>query len=268
MLSNFDAAKFDSAASMHAIAGRRTAVSWVIAACRALPRASMRTLRAALPQRCTLCAAPSGDALLCPGCARQMPRVDAACPQCALPSPASATCGACLAKPPAYATATAAWTYAFPVDRLLQAFKYGGSLALAEPFALALADRVRSAVLPDRLIALPLSAQRQRLRGFNQAHEIARRVSSRLGIPQLHALRRAKDSPPQAGMSQELRRCNVRGAFEATRSLDGLAVALIDDVMTTGATLAAAAVAARDAGARRVDVWVVARTLPSAQQSH
>jgi ComF family protein len=232
-----------------------------------LPRASLRFLRAALPQRCILCVAPSGDALLCTGCAQSMPRIAAACPRCALASPGGATCGACLAKPPFYATAIAAWAYAFPADRLLQAFKYGGRLALADTFAHALAQRAGAAAPPDALIALPLSVQRQRVRGFNQAHEIARRVSARTGIPLLHALRRAKDSPPQAGMSLAQRKRNVRGAFEATRPLAGLAVALVDDVMTTGATLAEAARAACDAGARRVDAWVVARTLPPAQRS-
>lgn len=270
MLSNFGAGKFDNAvdgmAGIPAGFARCVTVACGTAA-RAWPRASVRILRAALPQRCILCVAPSGDALLCAGCAQSMPRIAAACPRCALPSPSGETCGACLAKPPFYATAIAAWTYAFPADRLLQAFKYGGRLALADTFAHALAQRAGAAAPPDGLIALPLSVQRQRARGFNQAHEIARRISARTGVPLLHALRRTKDSPPQAGMSLAQRKRNVRGTFEATRPLAGLAVALVDDVMTTGATLAEAALAAREAGARRVDAWVVARTLPPAQRS-
>jgi len=226
-------------------------------------------LRAALPQTCTLCMASSGDALLCAGCEREMPRVIDACSVCASPSPAGYTCGACLATPPPFAATIAAWRYAFPADRLLHALKYGGRLALADPCADALAEAIasRNAPLPDRICALPLSAPRQRVRGFNHAQEIARHVASRVGIPLCRDLRRVRDSPPQAGLALAARLRNVRGAFEAAPALAGLAVAIVDDVMTTGATLAAAAAAARSAGARRVDAWVVARTPPPVRRS-
>jgi ComF family protein len=254
MLSNFDTVEFDSATARCGRAAQRGG-----AFCIAL-------LRAALPQACTLCAAPSGDALICPDCANELPRVVAACPRCALPATNGERCGACLAAPPPYAATIAAWQYRFPVDRLLHAFKYGGRLALAEPLAIALADAVsaRGAPWPDRLLALPLSARRQRARGFNHAREIARRVASRTGVPLGPGLRRVRDTPPQAGLAQAARVRNVRRVFEAS-PLTGLTVAIVDDVMTTGATLGAAAAAARDAGAARVEAWVVARTLPPAQ---
>ena len=95
-------------------------------------RALATLLRAALPQACTLCVALSGDALVCDACAAGMPRVVAACPRCALPSPAGQVCGACLVAPPPQASTIAAWRYEFPADRLLQAFKYRAALALAE----------------------------------------------------------------------------------------------------------------------------------------
>lgn len=250
MLSNGGKMKFDIARAYRAPGTRRAA------------DALRAVLRRALPQACTLCAAACDDAMLCAACAMQMPRIANACPQCALPSPDSLLCGACLANAPPYAATIAAWRYAFPSDQLLQAFKYGGRLALAEPFAMALCRAVHAMPMPDRLIAMPLSKRRQCERGFNHAHEIARRLSSLTGVPLERAFRRTRDGPPQAGLTLQERARNVRDAFEATASLAGLSVAIVDDVMTTGATLAAAATAARAGGAVRVEVWVVARTLP------
>ena len=252
MLSNAGKVKFDIARACRALDPHRAA------------DALGAVLRRALPQACTLCAAASDNAMLCVACATRMPRIADACPQCALPSPGNRSCGACLATPPPYAATIAAWRYAFPADRLLQAFKYGGRLALAEPFAQALCDAVhaRAMPMPDRLVAMPLSRARQRARGFNHAHEIARRVSSLTGVRLERALRRTRDAPPQAGLTLRERARNVRDAFVATQSLAGRSVAIVDDVMTTGATLAAAAIAARAAGAVRVEAWVVARTPP------
>ena len=249
MLSNADTTEFDSA--------RPVMRARVAAAC-------AHALRAALPQTCALCADPSGDALLCAACIREMPCGGESCPRCASASPAGAICGACLVAPPPQATTIAAWRYAFPVDRLLHAFKYRGRLGLAEPLADAIIAAVtaRGAIVPDRIVAVPLARSRQRVRGYNQAQEIARRVSSRLGVPLANGLRRVRDAPPQAGSGVAARSRNVRGAFAATMRHDGLAVAIVDDVMTTGATLAAAAAAVRDAGATRVEAWVVARTPP------
>ncbi|HET8586221.1 MAG TPA: ComF family protein [Casimicrobiaceae bacterium] len=246
MLSNREKWKFDNA---HAMFGE--AIVRVGDACRAL-----------LPPRCALCAAPCTSSLLCASCTADMPVVEPACPRCALATPDASTCGRCLAAPPPYASTVAAWRYAFPVDRLLQRFKYGGDLALAEPLGDALA---RAVVVrgerPDAIVAMPLSRARQRHRGFNHAHEIARRVARVLDVPQDAGLVRTRDAPPQAGLAWRERKRNVRGAFVASRC-EGRTVAIIDDVMTTGATLDAAARAVLSAGARRVDAWVVARTPP------
>jgi ComF family protein len=181
-----------------------------------------------------------------------------------LPAPAGSVCGECLARPPPFAAAVAGWTYAFPVDQLIHAFKYGGQLALAEPLAAALLDAVirRARAPPDVIVALPLSVARQRERGFNQAAEIARRVARAVNRPLVSGLARARDAPPQAALAWNERARNVRGAFVGQPCLAGKRVAIVDDVMTTGATLASAARAARRAGAVAVEAWVVARTLP------
>ena len=173
-------------------------------------------------------------------------------------------CGACLGRPPPFDAAVAAWAYAFPIDRLLHALKYGGSLALAEPFgqALASAAATRNDCRVDALVPLPLSTARQRERGFNQAYEIARHVAAHLGVPLVRGLARIRDSAPQATLAWDARVRNLRGAFAANVSVRGRHVAIVDDVMTTGATLAAAANALRRAGACRVEAWVVARTPP------
>jgi ComF family protein len=265
MLSNFAVPKFDSATT-HVL--RRLRAGW---------RTGTDFARRALPQACMLCATPSGTALMCAMCCADMPRTDVACPRCALPcarikgtsdgdgkSTTGLTCGACLARPPPFSLTIAAWRYGFPADRLLQAFKYGAALALADVFARALFDAVveRHAPVPDRIAAVPLALARQRQRGFNQAQEIARVVSSLTGVALLRGLRRSRDSLPQEGLTRAARAANVRRAYVCETSLEGTTIALIDDVMTTGATVAAASKALLEAGASRVDAWVVARTPP------
>jgi ComF family protein len=229
--------------------------------------ATLRSIIArALPQVCALCADRSGDAMVCAPCMNALPPLPPACPVCAAPSPASAVCGACLKRPPKFAATLAACAYLFPLDRLVQALKYEHRLALAEPLGDALAAaalRVPDSIArPDALIALPLAPARQRERGFNQSVEIARVVGRRTGLPLVTGLVRTGDAPAQATLPWAQRRRNVRGAFACATSFAGQHVAVVDDVMTTGATLEAAAAALVRSGAARVDAWVVARTLP------
>lgn len=229
-------------------------------------RRAIVAARNALPQRCELCAAASASELVCAACARELPRLGAACPVCALPTAGGEVCGHCLSHPPAFAATLAAFVYAFPVDRLIHAFKYQGRLALAEWCAGAiLAERERAGASrrPDLLIALPLARERQRERGYNQASEIARVVSARSGIVLARSgTSRVRATPPQAALPWSERAKNVRGTFVCDIDLAGAAVAVIDDVMTTGASLAEFAKVLRSAGAARVENWVVARTLP------
>jgi ComF family protein len=223
----------------------------------------------ALPQRCELCVGVSGTALVCGACMRDLPWLPRACPVCALPSGGS-VCGHCLRDPPAFDATIAAFLYAFPIDRLIHSLKYQGRLALAEWCADAILARRELAnrgvgSRPDRLIALPLAVLRQRERGYNQALEIARVIGARTGIPLLsRGLSRVRATPPQAALPWTERAKNVRGAFACDIDLSGLAIALVDDVMTTGASLAEAAKVLKASGAVSVENWVVARTLPPA----
>ena len=218
-----------------------------------------------LPQRCALCGAAAEWSALCETCRLAMPVLPPCCPVCAQPSPAGAACGECVHKPPRFAATVAAHAYAFPVDRLIQALKYEHRLELALPLGDALADAVRRAPASlegvEAIVPLPLSRTRQRERGFNQAIEIGRIVARRTDLPLAPLLSRTAHAPPQASLPWRERRRNVRRAFACNHDLGGRHVAVLDDVMTTGATLDAAAAALVAAGAARVDAWVVARTL-------
>lgn len=216
-----------------------------------------------LAQDCFVCGGRSGRDLLCPGCGRELPRLaEPLCPVCGLPSPGGAVCGGCLKNPPQFDATAALYCYAFPIDRLVQALKYGGRLPLAGFFAGALAARLDSTGI-DCVVPLPLHRRRLRERGFNQAMEIARPLARRLGLPLLaSACGRELDSAPQAGLPWQARSGNVRGVFDCTLDLSGRSVAVVDDVMTTGATLNEFARTLKNHGAARVTNWVVARTLP------
>jgi ComF family protein len=229
-------------------------------------RGALDATRLALPQRCELCAGPSGMDLVCAACMRDLPRFIHACPVCAMPEPGNAICGRCLAEAPPFDATLAAFAYAYPVDRLIQAFKYQGRLALADWCAAAIvAARQRTAApAPDGILFMPLAEERQRERGFNQAAEIAHAVAARLRAPLIQTgFRRIRATAPQAALPWAARAANVRGAFACTRGLTGMRIAVIDDVMTTGATLAEFARTLKANGAARVENWVVARTPPS-----
>lgn len=146
---------------------------------------------------------------------------------------------------------------------MLQRYKYQHRLHLAEPFADMMLETLHEQPSPDLIIPMPLHAIRLRERGFNQSLEIARYLAKRLELPlETAAVVRAKLSPPQASLPLKARVKNVRHAFACTRRFDGLRIALVDDVMTTGASLNALAKAIKDAGAEQVECWVLARTLP------
>ncbi len=178
----------------------------------------------------------------------------------AVESPAP-VCGACLGSPPPVAATRAAFVYGFPVDRLLPRLKFHQGLAAGRLLSQLAADAFAAADRPQALVPIPLHRARLRARGYDQALELARPLASALELPlRDDLLQRARHTAPQSRLDAGARRRNLRGAF-TVRAHAPLPthVALFDDVMTTGATLHAAAHALRRAGVARVDAWVCAR---------
>jgi ComF family protein len=219
-------------------------------------------LRALLPLRCVFCGGAARGADLCQGCLDDLPgRLRPRCPVCAIPEPAAQTCGACLRDPPAYSRTVAAADYAFPLDAAVARLKYGPDLSLLAPLAHLIAGAVRLAPAADIVVPMPLSAAALRARGFNQATELARLVVPELNTAlSVHGAARTRDTARQAALPFGQRTQNVRGAFACDGSVAGLRVAILDDVMTTGATVGELARTLRRAGAVDVTVWVLART--------
>jgi len=178
------------------------------------------------------------------------------------------TCGACLRSPPVFERAVAAVDYAFPWDRLIIDLKFHGQVELAQPLAELLVAAVRgegAADTVDVVLPVPLAPRRLAERGFNQAWEIARRVAKALDLPAEPArLRRPLDSAHQADLPRAQRAVNLRNAFlvePADRAaLRAKRIALVDDVLTTGATARSACASLLHAGAAAVQVWTIART--------
>jgi ComF family protein len=210
---------------------------------------------------CFLCRG-AARGILCPACDADLPRLAGTlCPRCALPSPGSAVCGRCLADAPRYDATVAALAYRFPADTLVHALKFRSQLALAPLMGDLLIEAIRERI--DLVVPVPLSRERLRERGYNQAAEIARHVArERRARLELTIVIRERDTRAQADLPWSDRARNVRGAFRCERSLDGAAIAVVDDVMTTGATLDELAATLKRAGAARVVNWVVARTFP------
>ena len=216
-----------------------------------------------LPLRCLLCQAPGADGLdLCRACAHELPRNRSCCVRCALPLPTSvALCGRCQRRPPAWESAWAPFRYGWPLDRLESRYKFGGDLAAGRVLASLWQREAWPQALPGLLLPVPLHPQRLRQRGYNQALELARPLARAMGVPLARdLLQRTRATHAQTGLDARDRRGNVRGAF-ALRSGEGLPghVAILDDVMTTGATLADCTRVLKRAGVARVDVWALAR---------
>jgi ComF family protein len=217
------------------------------------------------PATCLLCLDPGQPPFLdlCRGCENDLPRVGRGCAICAGPVAAAAiACADCIARRPAFDTAFAPYRYEFPLVELIHRLKYGGQVAIARILGTLLARRVaeRGAAGVDAVVPVPLHPAREARRGYNQAGEIARFAAEILGLPVADRLAlRTRATEEQAALPAIVRRINVRGAFAVCAREVPPAVAIVDDVLTTGSTADALASELKRAGCRRVEVWAVAR---------
>ncbi len=236
----------------------------------AVPRALGALVDMLLPPLCVHCAEPVPAARpgVCRWCRATLRPLAPGCRRCSLPRPGSpAGCGRC-SDWPAGLTAVAAVRYAGAAESIAHALKYRGWTHLADLCAARMAEALgeRAAGL-DVLVAVPLHSARLRERGFNQSALLGASLSARLGIPLLDALVRSRATRSQVGLGRAARRRNVQAAFDARAGLKaGASVCLVDDVATSGATLAAAAEALDAAGAGNVTAVTFALALDGSQR--
>lgn len=221
-----------------------------------------KAVRTVFSPRCLLCGESGAEGRdLCRACAQALPWNDSACLRCALPLSAPGICGACLQRPPPLTETRAAFVYGFPLDRLVPRFKFHNDLAAGRLLSELMLQGMSRLPKPSALVPVPLHDSRLRRRGYDQAQELARALARALQVPLLsEALVRTRATAPQSELDAGARRRNLRRAFEVRAgAVLPDHVTLVDDVMTTGATLEAAAKRLRRAGVARVDAWVCAR---------
>ncbi len=222
-----------------------------------------RLLDTLLPLHCRCCDAALAHGQLCDACEAGLPWNRSACGHCALPMQTSGICPQCVRRPPVFDRAYTAFRLGAPVQQGIHALKYHADFSQAYWLGTLMARQLaeRDAGLPQLLIPVPLHPLRLMRRGYNQAAEIGRHLAPALGLRMDAALAaRRRPTDDQIGQRAGARRRNMRGAVAVNADLSGMHVALLDDVMTTGATLNELARACRRAGAAHIEAWAVART--------
>ncbi len=219
---------------------------------------------------CLLCGHQQGK-LICKACESLLQPLPSAQCRCGLPFNATngehsltetaPLCGRCIRHPPPFSASTAVYPYQFPVDRLIQGFKYQGKMVNER----ALQQLIHQAELPwphcDLLCPLPVHWLRRWQRGFDQGERLANLLGQQWQRPVVQALTRYRPTPHQQGLTRSQRQRNLRQAFRCRARIQGRHILLIDDVMTTGSTAREASRVLLDAGAASVQVWCLARTL-------
>ena len=198
----------------------------------------------------------------CRACLNDLPwHPKTSCPQCGLESDSN-LCGSCLSSTPDFDATRAVFLYSFPIDAMMVRYKYGNMLSLCSFFGQLLSEKVAPGTV-DVIIPMPMHPARIKERGFNQAHEIAKVLTKNCKEKlDFKSAKRVKLTPPQASLPLKARVKNIKGAFSVNSNLAGKSVAIVDDVMTTGASLNELAKTLKKAGASHVECWVIARTLP------
>ena len=217
-------------------------------------------------QHCLLCAASNANAVgLCTACLNDLPWHPASsCPQCGLAS-SHQVCGSCLRSQPDFNATHAIYLYAYPLDAMMHGYKYGSQLNLSRTFGQLLLQKTQSNKV-DLIIPMPMHPTRLKQRGFNQALEIAKVLAKDNACKlDYKTVIRQTLTPPQASLPLKQRVKNIKGAFNIINAehLMGKRIAIVDDVMTTGASLNELAKTLKQAGASHVECWVIARTLPN-----
>lgn len=218
-----------------------------------------------IEQNCQLCGQPSSPGGLCAPCHAALPALpQPACPICAHHAgSATSPCGQCLRHPPAFDVLHAAAAYDYPLNGLISACKYGKHATLQGALAQLMKNIPASLCTPpaiDIVVPLPLASERLAERGFNLPDALARTVADTIGSrfdDQLCV--RKRNTAQQASLNRQQRLRNMYDAFSVKHRCDGLCIAIVDDVATTGATLDSLARSLKKAGAKRVEAWVLAR---------
>jgi ComF family protein len=200
---------------------------------------------------------------LCQGCWAKLPVNEIHCERCALPMAHESLCGHCQRCPPVFDSVIAPLCYQDPIDQMLCALKYHQQLSFARTAAGLITDTVRESgePMPDLLIGVPMTHRAVRKRGLNQAVFLARLIGRQLGIPVKSTLiKKLRETDRQSTLNASKRQRNLKGAFHCKGSLEDKHIALVDDILTTGATANEISRVLKAAGANRVDIWVCART--------
>lgn len=217
---------------------------------------------------CILCGAPAGLPAdrFCRSCRAELPLQPAgACPCCGGPAAVATECVRCFPHPPAFDSCLSGCRYRYPVDLMIKKLKYQARLDLAQALARPLLETLGRdmAVVPDCLAPTPMHGARLRRRGFNQAREIACVLSQRLSLPiDDQLLRRHRPTTQQFELRPEQRSKNVSGAFSLLKTMNYNNIAIVDDILTTGATAHELARLLKRHGAQNVQVWCLARAAP------